>query len=113
MSQQLLFASREQAERSEPAAHAAALMHVARVLARSDRIAAEQMLARAIDLAKQLESYVSSQLLSNAVFLAAATSPKHAFRFYAEHRKPDPFSGSVIGLINAMAQHGRRDRISE
>ena len=40
MSQQLLLAAREQAERSESAVRAAALMHIARVLARSDQVAA-------------------------------------------------------------------------
>lgn len=40
MSQQLLLTALEQAERSEPAVRAAALMHIARVLARSDEAAA-------------------------------------------------------------------------
>jgi hypothetical protein len=42
MSQQLLLSACEQAERSETAVRAAALMHIARVLARSDQAAAEQ-----------------------------------------------------------------------
>jgi hypothetical protein len=109
MPPQLLFAARDQAERSEPAVRAAALMHIARVLARSDRIAAEQMLEQAIGLAKQLGSNASSRLLDNAVFLAAATSPKHALPLYPEHRRTDPFGGAVVGLINAMAQHGHVD----
>lgn len=109
MSRQLLFAAREKAERSEPAVRAAALMHIARVLARSDQIGAEQLLEQGISLAKRLESQISSQLLDNAVYLAAATSPKHAFPLYPDHRRTDPFGGAVVGLINAMAQHGHVD----
>ena len=106
MPQQLLQTAREQAERSEPAVRAAALMHVARVLARSDQAAAEEMLERAIGLARELEGNTASLLLGNAVFLAAAVSPKQALRLYAERRRPVPFGGAVTGLVNAMAQHG-------
>ena len=109
MSQQLLLAAREQAERSESAVRAAALMHIARVLARSDQVAAEQLLERAISLTKELDSYAASLLLGNAVYLAAAVSAKHALRLYADHTRKDPFGGAVIGLVNAMAQHGHVD----
>ena len=106
MSQQLLLDARDQAERSEPAVRAAALMHIARVLTRSDHSAAEQLLTQAIAFAKELDDYTSSLLLRNAVFLAAAVSPKQALPLYADHRELDPFGGAVIGLINAMAEHG-------
>ena len=106
MSEQLLLRASEQAERSEPPVRAAALMHIARVLARSDRTAAEQLVERAISLAKELDSYAASLLLGNAIYLAAAVSPKHALRLYKDHRKPDPFGGAVVGFVNAMAQHG-------
>src|SRR5580693_5821441 len=56
MSQQLLLAACEQAERSETAVRAAALMHIARVLARSDHVAAEQLLEQGIALAKEVDS---------------------------------------------------------
>ena len=104
MSQQLLLAARDQAERSESAVRAAALMRIARVLSRSDHSAAEQLLTQAIALAKDLDDYTSSLLLRNAVFLAAAVSPKQALPLYADHRELDPFGGAVIGLINAMAE---------
>lgn len=106
MSQQLLAAAREQAEHSEPAVRAAALLHIARVLARSDQPGAEKMLERALSLANALDTYPASLLLDNAVYLAAAVSPGIALQLYAERRKPDPFGGFVIGLVNAMAQHG-------
>jgi hypothetical protein len=69
---QLLLAAREQTERSESAVRAVALMHIVRVLARSDQIAAEELLERAISLAKELDTYGASLLLCNAVYLAAA-----------------------------------------
>lgn len=106
MSQQLLLAAREQAERSEPAVRAAALMHIARVLARSDQAAAEQLLERGIALAKEVNGDATSLLLQNAIPLAAAVSAKHALPLYTEHRRTDPFGGSVVSLVNVMAEHG-------
>jgi hypothetical protein len=85
-------------------------MHIARVLARrSDRAAAQELLVRGISLAKGLNSYVAKLLLGNAVFLAAAVSPRDALPLYAEHRMTDPFGSAVVGLVNAMAEHGHVD----
>jgi hypothetical protein len=106
MSQQLLLAACEQATRSETAVRAAALMHIARVLARSDRAAAEQLLEQGIALAKEVDGDAASLLLSNAISLAAAVSAKHALPLYAEYRIMDPFGGPVISLVNVMAGHG-------
>jgi hypothetical protein len=106
MSEQLLLTAREQAERSEPLIRAAALMHIARVLARSDQIAGEQLLKQGIALAKEVEGDAASLLLRNAISLAAAVSAKHALPLYAEYRRIDPFGGAVVGLVNVMAQHG-------
>jgi hypothetical protein len=106
MPQQLLLTACEQAEFSETAVRAAALMHIARVVACSDQVAAEQLLERGIALAKKIEGDASSLLLRNAISLAAAVSAKHALPLYAEHRHIDPFGGAVIGLVNVMAQHG-------
>jgi hypothetical protein len=106
MPQQLLPAAREQAERSETAVRAAALMHIARVLARSDQAAAEQLLERGIALAKSVDGDATSPLLQNAISLAAAVSPKHALPLYAEYRRMDPFGGPVVSLVNVMAEHG-------
>ena len=109
MSQQLLLAACEQAERSETAVRAAALMHIARVVARSDQTAAEQLLEQGIALAKEVDGDASSLLLCNAISLAAAVSAKHALPLYAEHRRMDPFGGPVVSLVNVMAQHGHLD----
>ncbi len=109
MSQQLLLAACEQAERSEPAVRAAALMRIARVLTRSDQAAAEKVLERGIALAKELDGNTASPLLSNGIFLAAAVSATQALPLYADRRQIDPFGGQVVGLVNAMAQHGHLD----
>jgi len=78
MSQQLLLTACEQAERSEPAVRAAALMHIARVMARSDQAAAEQLLEQGIALAEKIQTDQPSLLLGNAICLAAAVSARHA-----------------------------------
>ena len=59
----LLLTALEQAERSGPAVRAAALMHIARVLARSAQAAAEALLEGAISLAKELDGSAASLLL--------------------------------------------------
>jgi len=106
MLQQLLLSACEQADHSETAVRAAALMHIARVLARSDQAAAEQLLEQGIALAKQIDVDATSLLLCNAISLAAAVSAKHALPLYVEHRRNDPFGGAVVSLVNVMAQHG-------
>jgi len=106
MPEQLLLAACEQAERSETAIRAAALMHIARVRARSDQAAAEQLLERGIALAKDIDGDASSLLLSNTISLAAAVSAKLALPLYAEYRRMEPFGGPVVSLVNVMAQHG-------
>jgi hypothetical protein len=110
---QLLIEAREQAERSDMAVRAAALMHIARVLALSDQTAAEQLLEQGIALAKGLDGRAAELLLSNAIHLAAAVSPRHALPLYAEHRRLDPFGGPVISLVNVLAQHGHIEEAIE
>ncbi len=109
MSQQLLLQVLKQAEVSEPAVRAAALLHIARVLARTDQGAAERVLERGIALARDLEGRAGSLLLGNAVCLAAAISARQALPLYAEHKRINPFGGSVVALVNTMAQHGHID----
>jgi hypothetical protein len=109
MSRQLFLMAREQAECSQPAVRAAALMHIARVLACSDQAAAEQLLEQGIALAKEVDSDPTSLLLRNASSLAASVSAKHALPLYAQYRRVDPFGGSVVSLVNVMAQHGHID----
>jgi hypothetical protein len=113
MLEQLLLSACDQLERSEPAVRAAALMHIARVMARPDQAATEQLLDQGIALAETIEGDAPSLLLQNAICLAAAVSAKHALPLYAKHRQRDPFDGPVVALVNVMAQHGHiRDPIT-
>lgn len=113
MSQQLLREAREQADRSEPAVRAAALLHLARVLALSDQAAAEHLLEQGIALAQELDGEVPSLLLLNAISCAAAVSAKQALPLYANYRRVGALGGTVVGLVNVMAEHGHiRDAIA-
>lgn len=110
MPQQLLLMSCEQAERSEPAVRAGAFLHIARVLARSDRDAAVGLLERGIRLAREQDNETASLLLANGVYLTAAVSPRHAIALYADQKASRSIhfrhDRSVVGMVNAMAQHG-------
>jgi hypothetical protein len=50
-------------------------MHIARLLAVSDRAAAEAMLERGIVLAKELSGQDREMILGEAPYIAAAVSP--------------------------------------
>jgi hypothetical protein len=111
MAHQLLLTACEQAGRTDTAVRAAALMHIARVLAHSDEAAAVALLKRGLTLAKSLDAETSELLLNNALFLAAAVSPQDAFQLYADQKKDrekrfGPHGNPVVGWANAMAEHG-------
>lgn len=107
----LVASATKQADHSEPAVRASALMHIARILARSDEAAAVALLKQGLTLAKNLDAETAELLLNNAVFLAAAVSPPDAFQLYADQRTEREkrfgrHGRPVVGLANAMAQHG-------
>jgi hypothetical protein len=102
----LLVSAAKHAEQSEPDVRAAALMHIARVLACSDQAAAEQILGQGIALAEGIEGDAPGLLLRNAVSLAAAVSAKHALPLYKRYGKVGPFPRSVVVFVNNLAQHG-------
>jgi hypothetical protein len=113
MREALLQTAYEQAKHSERGVRAAALVHIARVLAASDQAAAEDLLEQGIALVREIDGPGSEHLFANAVYLAATVSPKHALTLYAEHKGTAHFGVSVMGLVNAMAGHGHiRDAIS-
>jgi hypothetical protein len=112
MLEQLLLSACEQADRSEPAVRAATLMHIARVMTRSDQAAAEQLLDEGIALAETIEGDAPSLLLRNAICLAAAVSAKHALPLYTKHRQLDPFdwTGRRFGQCDGTAwSYSRRN----
>lgn len=103
----ILAAAREQAERSQPAVRAAALLHIARVLAPSDGATAELLLERGIGLAKELSGKDREMILGEAPYLAAAVSPRLAITLYASAaRRNHSFDGATVRLVNIMATHG-------
>ena len=69
MPRQLLSGALDQAERSEPAVRAAALLHVARVLNAFDHPEAERVLERGIALANDLAEPDREVILGEAVSL--------------------------------------------
>jgi hypothetical protein len=101
----ILAASHEQAERSGRAVRAAALMHIARVLAVSDGAAAEEILERGLALAKELSGQDRELILGEAPYIAAAVSPQVAISLYAATEEKEKH-GSLIRLVNVMATHG-------
>jgi hypothetical protein len=104
---QLLMAAREQAERSEPAVRAAALLHIARALLPFDQVEAVRALETGIGRAQEIPEEARSIVLGEAAYLAAAVSPEHALPLYAAFgKRDDPWGGSVIRLVNVMATHG-------
>jgi hypothetical protein len=106
MGREILAAAIEQAERAQPAVRAAAYLHAARVLTRYDLPSAEALLDRGIALARELSESERTPILTNAIFLAAAVAPSRALPLYAAYRRQDPFGNAVVGLVNAMADHG-------
>lgn len=104
---QLLRAAREQAERSEPAVRAAALLHIARALLPFDQVEAVRELETGIAYAQEIPNEARSAILGEAAYLAAAVSPEHALPLYAAFgQRDDPWGISVIRLVNTMATHG-------
>jgi hypothetical protein len=67
MPRELLSASLAEAERSEPAVRAAALLHIARVLNAFDHADAERVVARALALVGELPEPDREVVLAQAV----------------------------------------------
>ncbi len=106
MPQQLLLAALQEAERSEPAIKAAALLHIARVLNRFDHTEAQRVLEQGIALAKELPEPADREvLLAQAVSLAATVSPEHALRL-APSVAYDVPGGHMNKALFDMLSHG-------
>jgi hypothetical protein len=78
MPQELLTAIRE-AEESEPAVRAAALLRIARVLTKIDQAEAERQLDRGLALLAELPEHERTAMTPQAKCLAACVSPERAF----------------------------------
>src|SRR5712691_3761878 len=109
MPRQLLSDALEQAERSEPAVTAAALLHIARVLNAFDHGEAEQVLDRGIALAGELAEPDREVILGEAASLVATVSPDRAIRLALSVRtemRGIPGRGPMSKALSDMISHG-------
>jgi len=103
MPQQLLLEVIRQAEQSGPAIQAAAFVHCARVMAKFDKPAAEQLLERGISLALSLHSDERSLLLEAFPPIVAGVNPNRAVNLFTSLENAQ--WGSDM-LFFAMLDHG-------
>jgi hypothetical protein len=97
-----LLAAMQQAERAEPSARTAALLRIARVLAKADKGEAERLLDRGLALLAGLPEEERAAIAPQAVCLAACVAPDRAFALRAA--ATDAF-GNEKFLID-MVRHG-------
>jgi hypothetical protein len=95
MVRELLSASLHEAEHSEPAVRAAALLHTARVVSAFDHAEAERVVERALALATALPEPDREVILAQAVSLVGTVSPKRALEL-APSVSADDMPGGVI-----------------
>jgi hypothetical protein len=98
-----LLAAMLQAEQSEPSVRTAALLRIARVLAKADQGEAERLLDRGLALLAELPEEERAALAPQAMCLAACVAPDRAFALRAT--TPDPF-GNEKFLVD-MVRHGQ------
>ena len=91
-----------QAEQSEPSVRTAALLRIARVLAKTDQGEAERLLDRGLALLAALPEEERAAIAPQAVCLAACVAPDRAFALRAT--TTDPF-GNEKFLVD-MVRHG-------
>ena len=99
---QELFGAILQAEQSEPSVRTAALLRIARVLAKTDQGEAERLLDRGLALLATLPDEERAAIAPQAMCLAACVAPDRAFALRAT--TTDPF-GNQKFLVD-MVRHG-------
>ena len=106
MPRELLSASLQEAEHSEPPVRAAALLHIARVVNVFDHGEAERVVERALAPANDLPEPDREVVLAQAVSLVATVSPKRALEL-APSVAADDMPGSVMQkALFDMMSHG-------
>src|SRR3954452_22560332 len=98
-----LLAAMLQAEQSEPCVRTAALLRIARVLAKTDQGEAERLLDRGLALLAELPQEERAAIAPQAMCLAACVAPDRAFALRAT-TTTDPF-GDEKFLLD-MVRHG-------
>lgn len=107
MPEQLIQEAIQQAADSAPAVQAAALVHVARVLAVFDKAEAVHILERGIALADTLPEKDRLVLMPEVIATAAAVSPNRALELYASSNAGDAAENMVADRIAmTMIDHG-------
>src|SRR3954464_5829349 len=81
-----LLAAMLQAEQSEPSVRTAALLRIARVLAKADQADAERLLNRGLELLAELPEDERGAIAPQAMCLAACVAPDRAFALRATTR---------------------------
>jgi hypothetical protein len=102
MFEHLLDAALRQAEASEPAVRAAALLRIARVLTKTDQKEAERVLDEGLALLAELPEQDRAAIAPQAVCLAACVAPGRAFALRATIA--DPFAADKF--LFDMLRHG-------
>ena len=105
MPEELLSASLQEAERSDPAVRAAALLHIARVTNAFDQVRAETLVERALVLVQALPDPDREVVLAQAVSLVATVSPKRALQL-APSISYDMPGGVMQKALFDMMSHG-------
>jgi hypothetical protein len=97
-----LLAAMLQAEQSEPSVRTAALLRIARVLAKADQGEAERLLDRGLALLAELPEEERAAIAPQAMCLAACVAPDRAFALRAT--TTDPFGREKF--LFDMVRHG-------
>jgi hypothetical protein len=105
MPNDLLADAREQAERSDPAVRAAALLRIARVETAFDRSAARGTFERGLDAIRRILGREGEFLLEQARFVAAAVTPELLSGIGGNRS----ISMSDDWLVQIMIAHGHTD----
>jgi hypothetical protein len=106
---QELLAMMLQAERSEPSVRTAALLRIARVVAKTDLAEAERLLDRGLGLLAELPEDERAAIAPQARCLAAAVAPARAFALRDTTSDPLGFEKFLFDMV----RHGHADAAAE
>jgi hypothetical protein len=107
MVDELVALALDQAEKSQPAVRAAALLRIARVQTAFDRDLARKTFRRALHETRQLPGLDGQFLLDQARRVAAAVAPESLGEIPSAGRTPDHIDSEWLGKI--MLDHGQPD----
>src|SRR5437870_4393033 len=106
MPSDLLAHARRQAEGSQLAVRAAALLRISRVQMAFDRGQARETFVQALEETRRLAGRDGEFLLNHARFLAAAVAPDLLRGIPADRHTPRQFTAEMLGRIMLEHEHG-------